>query len=59
MWIIIIKIIMWVIIFLYTMLTIMTIKSAIDENKNNKKFKQLYEECHIAIEHYDRNTALS
>ena len=33
---IVIKIIMWIIIFLYTALTVMTIRWAIDEHKNNK-----------------------
>ena len=52
---IVIKIIMWIIIFLYTALTVMTIRWAIDEHKNNKRVKSLY---HIEIEPRELNDAI-
>ena len=48
----VIKIIMWIIIFSHTALTVMAIRWAIDEHKNNKRVKSLY---HIEIEHYELN----
>lgn len=58
MFIIILKIIIWVLIFLYTILTVMAIKWAIDEHKFNKKVKSLYEKWTIGIEHTELNTAI-
>lgn len=54
MFVTIFKIIIWVLIFLYTILTVMTIKWAIDEHKFNKKVKSLYGKWAI-----DENTELN
>lgn len=58
MFIIILKIIIWVLISLYTILTVVAIKWAIDEHKFNKKVKSLYEKCHIDIENTSSDTAI-
>ena len=56
---IIVKIIVWIVIFLYTVLTVKSIKWAIDEYKLNKKVKPLYEKCNIEVDNVGLNLALT